>query len=148
MSSIQNDRDVAKISDALQKQHPRVHINELRRPSTTAPGRKGKGRGSGNKWKSGNGRGRYKSCSHSKKKAFHTVDTEHEEDEYDEDDPGDDDDPSAYLANPAYESDDEEEKSYLPPFSRTNMQGPSGKSPENGLFKAVKSIDNHKQAMI
>ena len=42
------------------------------------------------------------------------------------------------------ESDNEEEKSYLPPFSRTNFQGPGGTSPENGLFKAVKSIDNLK----
>ena len=109
MSSIQNDRDVAKISDALQKQHLRIHINELRRPSTTAPGSKGKGRGSGNKWRPGNGRGKYKSSSYNKNKAFHSVDTEIEEDEYDEDDPGDEDDPSAYLANPAHESEEDYE---------------------------------------
>ena len=56
MSIIGNERDIDKIADALQNQHPRIHLTEQRRPSTTAP-RKGKGRGNHSRYKPGSGRG-------------------------------------------------------------------------------------------
>ena len=45
------------------------------------------------------------------------------------------------------ESDNGEDNSYLPPFSRTNIIG-AGNLVENGQLKAVKSIELLKQAMI